>query len=1190
MLRPDTTLARVPHSILSFDPAAGNFRFPQPRPTGASDHLPVGLTFHGRSPEPKTNDNPTIPRWVVQDEGFLSAFQTRWDRFTALPTDPFARMATFKETAHKAAKQILRQRAAKKGLWLDTFSRVNVAMSILHAENHGKLTRNTQLRYIQQYEFLLQHTTPDGLLDLNSLREDLNTLYCDGEIDTRSLPPSHPKLPPDLTVSPDPFSGSDNDGVRRDFDETKKARRTVLDAIKVLLPSSRRRLPGLRKIGDGDLFTDRATVGQIAKDYWGKIWAQPEGPSEDELEDYCQAGNFAQASVPCPGQDTIFQALRDSGNSSPGPDGIPFSALRALATFFAPIAAAIVQALADGVTPPSGFNHGYLYLLPKKGIHTPADTRPITVTNTDNRIIASAVVLSVTEIVDARLDNAQQGFIHGRNYYNHIQELNHHFYTAVESPGMEDYFALFMDTAKAFDSIIHKFIHAAIRRLGLPLWLSNLVRGLLCEVVVHYLFQGSVVASISVHRGVKQGCPLSPLLFAICYDVLLCQLRQCPNVACWAMADDLAMGSTTFSSFHQPMRVVSRFRRFSGLGQNMDKTHVLAAQDSDLSAEIRASPWPDMKQADSETYLGVPIGRSLTLTDIFEPTVEKISQRCDQFSGALRKMSLQRRIITFNIFVTPMLTYLLMFHPVPGSGPVYDQLRALYSMHIIPWRGKGYKYFHLLQPPNRFGPATALTDFWARSLAMAAARQDLREFDGITNPSELEAMGDDSLLISEQTRANALDFIELDIGKDSNPNRSPFRASTWDDDNPRRRRQRLYRRIVYAEYHKTYQDKDLKRILRKRGVPGTGDNVRRLHKGFSALTSLKPRFRNIQFRLTLNALPTQRRGRWFATDIEANRPCFLCGSPTSTDHYAHIFFGGCVAVNRARVAFSRHIGLDISPAGCEASSPAACALLVFPQTPANRQKAQAICTFNAVVWEERTFHYANFVSITRDIHEVTDRISRSARRAWTQLTRPKPSRGIGNASNRTPEQQAQARDYARALLAKLDPTGIHVYTDGSAQGNPGPSGAGFYISWGTRSHDEAIGLSTRGTNNLGELWAIGAAIQRTEELKIHAPPNSSLNAYILTDSNYAQGCLIKGWKPQAQLHKEIVAAIHSMVQASSLQWHINWVPAHVGLEGNEAADQAAERGAELSKRGQGLQNLLERASHSRFTHLSLFSN
>ena len=297
-----------------------------------------------------------------------------------------------------------------------------------------------------------------------------------------------------------------------------------------------------------------------------------------------------------------------------------------------------------------------------------------------------------------------------------------------------------------------------------------------------------------------------------------------------------------------------------------------------------------------------------------------------------------------------------------------------------------------------------------------------------------------------------------------------------------------------------------------------------------------------------------------------------------------------MAVNRARVAFSRHIGLDISPTGCEASSPAACALLVYPQTSSNRQKAQAICTFNAVVWEERTFHYANFDSVARDVHEVTDRISRSAGRAWTHFMRPKPRRGLGNASNRTPEQQAQARDYARALIAKLDPTGIHVYTDGSAQGNPGPCGAGFYISWGTRSHDEAIGLSKRGTNNLGELWAIGAAIQRTEELKIHAPPNSSSNAYILTDSNYAQGCLNKGWKPQAQLHKEIVAAIHSMVQESSLHWHINWVPAHVGLEGNEAADQAAERGAEQSKRGQGLQNLLERARHSRFTHLNLFSN
>ena len=127
---------------------------------------------------------------MVQDEGFIPAFQTRWDRYTALPSDPFVRMATFKETVHRAAKQIRRRRAAEKRLWLDTFSKMNVATSILHSANHGNLTRNTQLRYIQQFEFLSKHTTPDGLLDLDTLREELNSLYFDGEIDTRALSPT----------------------------------------------------------------------------------------------------------------------------------------------------------------------------------------------------------------------------------------------------------------------------------------------------------------------------------------------------------------------------------------------------------------------------------------------------------------------------------------------------------------------------------------------------------------------------------------------------------------------------------------------------------------------------------------------------------------------------------------------------------------------------------------------------------------------------------------------------------------------------------------------------------------------------------------------------------------------------------------------------------------------------------------
>ena len=113
-----------------------------------------------------------------------------------------------------------------------------------------------------------------------------------------------------------------------------------------------------------------------------------------------------------------------------------------------------------------------------------------------------------------------------------------------------------------------------------------------------------------------------------------------------------------------------------------------------------------------------------------------------------------------------------------------------------------------------------------------------------------------------------------------------------------------------------YQDNDLKIILTRRGISGTEDNVRHLHNGFAALGPRMPNlFRNIQFKLTLNALPTSRRGRWKSGPQSAQQACYLCGCGHGTDHYDHIFFGGCQAVSRARACFSRTIKVDLSLVG-----------------------------------------------------------------------------------------------------------------------------------------------------------------------------------------------------------------------------------------------------------------------------------
>jgi ribonuclease HI len=92
------------------------------------------------------------------------------------------------------------------------------------------------------------------------------------------------------------------------------------------------------------------------------------------------------------------------------------------------------------------------------------------------------------------------------------------------------------------------------------------------------------------------------------------------------------------------------------------------------------------------------------------------------------------------------------------------------------------------------------------------------------------------------------------------------------------------------------------------------------------------------------------------------------------------------------------------------------------------------------------------------------------------------------------------------------------------------------------------------TNNVGELAAIGLALELLDEAGV--PPEHPVAAY--SDSSYARGVLTQGWKAKANQAR--IAQIREALKARpGLALH--WVAGHVGIDGNERADQLANMGA-----------------------------
>ena len=134
---------------------------------------------------------------------------------------------------------------------------------------------------------------------------------------------------------------------------------------------------------------------------------------------------------------------------------------------------------------------------------------------------------------------------------------------------------LLFDFRAAFPSMSHPFIWETLAAVGIPERFISAIQALYSKNK-HWMRVGTeFLESVEVLSGVRQGCSLSPLLFALCVDLLLRELAKTleEDEALCAFADDTAMVSNNFvRSLPKLAELFIDFAKISGLELNILKT------------------------------------------------------------------------------------------------------------------------------------------------------------------------------------------------------------------------------------------------------------------------------------------------------------------------------------------------------------------------------------------------------------------------------------------------------------------------------------------------------------------------------------------------------------------------------------------------------------------------------------------
>ena len=164
-------------------------------------------------------------------------------------------------------------------------------------------------------------------------------------------------------------------------------------------------------------------------------------------------------------------------------------------------------------------NHSYTTLVPKKdNPERINDFRPISLLNSSLKVVSKLLANRLQKKALQIVHVNQYGFIKGKTIQDCLGWAIEHLHQCHHS--RRQIIILKLDFEKAFDLVEHEFILKMMVVKGFPQKWVNWIDEILSSATSSVFLSGNAGKEFKCKRGVKQGDPLSLLLFAITADLL----------------------------------------------------------------------------------------------------------------------------------------------------------------------------------------------------------------------------------------------------------------------------------------------------------------------------------------------------------------------------------------------------------------------------------------------------------------------------------------------------------------------------------------------------------------------------------------------------------------------------------------------------------------------------------------------
>ena len=390
----------------------------------------------------------------------------------------------------------------------------------------------------------------------------------------------------------------------------------------------------------------------------------------------------------------ILIAIKALANEkSPGCDGLT-------AEFYKTFSSVIGNDLVDVIN--NGFQKGELSITMRRGVivlipkggekKLLKNWRPISLLNYDYKIITKVLTSRLRDIMPTIIHPNQKCGINGRSIHDGaalIRDLID-YVNDKNLPGL----IVSLDQTKAYDRVEWDFLFKVLEKFNFGPNFINMIKTCYTNIESCVKVNGYTSMYFNLSRGIRQGCPISTLLYVLVAEVLAEAVRDESEINGIRLPDGLISkwvgysddGNATLSDFKSVNKLfvlLEIYERASGAKVNLQKTQGFLMgklrYEKDTPLDIR---WTNEKIK----ILGFYFGNIDVSKDNWEPTIAKIKLLLNIWCR--RKLTLMGKVTVINSLATSAIWYLSNLIELPNEYAkqiermIFDFIWS-YKKHLI---------------------------------------------------------------------------------------------------------------------------------------------------------------------------------------------------------------------------------------------------------------------------------------------------------------------------------------------------------------------------------------------------------------------------------------------------------------------------------------------------------------------------